>query len=260
MRCAGSRGWPAARRPPGLVSSPWMRRYPRAGFPLPGGRRGRAMLWSAGERPGLRRLLVSYFLAASLRCQASRVAGVTGKIPAQRLRGMNHVSAVNQARSAGSYRTGRPGGAAAHSRDGAGGSRRPSPRPRGDELIPSALHTTERYANNPVETDHGRLKARLRPMRGLKRHRSARSWPPGMHSCRICAAAIMRSLPMFPIATGSTQPSTSSPWPSDELVTVAITLCDVHRSANATLPTVLIYLVSSESWRFRCEGLPPRVA
>jgi transposase-like protein len=43
-----------------------------------------------------------------------------------------------------------------------------------DELIPSALHTVERYASNPVEADHGRLKARLRPMRGLKRHRSAR--------------------------------------------------------------------------------------
>jgi IS6 family transposase len=42
-----------------------------------------------------------------------------------------------------------------------------------EELIPSALHTVERYANNPVEADHGRLKARLRPMRGLKRHRSA---------------------------------------------------------------------------------------
>ncbi len=43
-----------------------------------------------------------------------------------------------------------------------------------DELIPSALHAVERDANNPIETDHGRLKARLRPMRGLKRHRSAR--------------------------------------------------------------------------------------
>ena len=43
-----------------------------------------------------------------------------------------------------------------------------------DELIPTALHTVERYANNPVEADHGRLKARLRPMRGLKRHRSGR--------------------------------------------------------------------------------------
>ena len=43
-----------------------------------------------------------------------------------------------------------------------------------DELIPSALHTVEQYANNLVEAGHGRLKARLRPMRGLKRHRSAR--------------------------------------------------------------------------------------
>ena len=43
-----------------------------------------------------------------------------------------------------------------------------------DELIPSALHIVEQYANNPIEADHGRLKARLRPMRGLKRHRSAR--------------------------------------------------------------------------------------
>jgi transposase, IS6 family len=43
-----------------------------------------------------------------------------------------------------------------------------------DELVPSALHTVEQHANNPIEADHGRLKARLRPMRGLKRHRSAR--------------------------------------------------------------------------------------
>ena len=43
-----------------------------------------------------------------------------------------------------------------------------------DELVPSARHTVEQYANNPVEADHGRLQARLRPMRGLKRHRSAR--------------------------------------------------------------------------------------
>jgi transposase, IS6 family len=43
-----------------------------------------------------------------------------------------------------------------------------------DELVPSAPHTAGQYANNPVEADHGRLKARLRPMRGLKRRRSAR--------------------------------------------------------------------------------------
>jgi transposase, IS6 family len=28
-----------------------------------------------------------------------------------------------------------------------------------DELIPSALQTVERYANNPVETDHGRAES-----------------------------------------------------------------------------------------------------
>jgi transposase-like protein len=43
-----------------------------------------------------------------------------------------------------------------------------------DELIPTAVHDTEQYANNRVEADHGRLKARLRPMRGLKTFRSAR--------------------------------------------------------------------------------------
>ena len=42
-----------------------------------------------------------------------------------------------------------------------------------DEFVPGALHVTEQYANNAVEVDHG-LKARLRPMRGLKRFRSAR--------------------------------------------------------------------------------------
>jgi transposase, IS6 family len=43
-----------------------------------------------------------------------------------------------------------------------------------DELLPAACHVTEQYVNNPVEADHGRLKAWLRPMRGLKQLRSAR--------------------------------------------------------------------------------------
>jgi transposase-like protein len=30
------------------------------------------------------------------------------------------------------------------------------------------VHVTEQYSNNRIEADHGRLKARLRPMRGLK--------------------------------------------------------------------------------------------
>ena len=43
-----------------------------------------------------------------------------------------------------------------------------------EELLPAAWHRTDRSANNRVEADHGRLKARLRPMRGLKQDRSAR--------------------------------------------------------------------------------------
>jgi transposase-like protein len=43
-----------------------------------------------------------------------------------------------------------------------------------DELLPAACHVTEQYGNNPIEADHSRLKSRLRPMRGLKRLRSAR--------------------------------------------------------------------------------------
>ena len=35
-----------------------------------------------------------------------------------------------------------------------------------EDLVPQALHNTVKYANNRVECDHGRLKARLRPMRG----------------------------------------------------------------------------------------------
>ena len=37
-----------------------------------------------------------------------------------------------------------------------------------EELIPAAFHNTGQYENNRYECDHGRLKARLRPMRGLK--------------------------------------------------------------------------------------------
>ena len=42
-----------------------------------------------------------------------------------------------------------------------------------DELAPAACHVTEQYANNAIESDHGRLKSRLRPMRGLKQLRCA---------------------------------------------------------------------------------------
>ena len=44
-----------------------------------------------------------------------------------------------------------------------------------DEVVPEAWHVVEQYANNPIEADHGRLKARTRPMRGLKRIRCAQT-------------------------------------------------------------------------------------
>jgi len=42
-----------------------------------------------------------------------------------------------------------------------------------EELIPAAFHSTGQYENNRCEAHHGRLKARLRPMRGLKSDRTA---------------------------------------------------------------------------------------
>jgi transposase-like protein len=42
-----------------------------------------------------------------------------------------------------------------------------------DELIPQAWHHVERYANNPIEADHSRLKHRLKPMRGLRTDQTA---------------------------------------------------------------------------------------
>lgn len=43
-----------------------------------------------------------------------------------------------------------------------------------EDLLPAPWHRTERYANNRVEADRGRLKSRRRPMLGLKQDRNAR--------------------------------------------------------------------------------------
>ena len=43
-----------------------------------------------------------------------------------------------------------------------------------EDLLPGALHVTVTYANNRVEADQGRLKARLGPTRGIKTDRSLR--------------------------------------------------------------------------------------
>jgi hypothetical protein len=90
---------------PSFTSSPWIRRWPHSGFSRARRTTSRRMSGVAEGRPGLRRLLVSYFLAASLQCQVRSVAGVTGNTSAQRRRDTIRASAANQARSAGSYRT-----------------------------------------------------------------------------------------------------------------------------------------------------------
>jgi IS6 family transposase len=57
----------------------------------------------------------------------------------------------------------------------------------------AALHDTTQYANNPVEADHGRLKARLRPMRGLKQDRTASVVIRGHAFSRTCGEATTNS-------------------------------------------------------------------
>ncbi len=74
-----------------------------------------------------------------------------------------------------------------------------------DELIPAALHNTEQYANNRVEADHGRLKAR--PMRGPKTFRQHAHSPPGTRSSRTSNAAPTTSPPKRQPTAGCRRPS-----------------------------------------------------
>jgi transposase, IS6 family len=69
-----------------------------------------------------------------------------------------------------------------------------------EELLPAAWHRTERYANNHIEADRGRLKARLGPMRGLKKERGA----------RVIMEALLRSRDLWHVG-GSTCPEIRSP-------------------------------------------------
>jgi transposase-like protein len=84
-----------------------------------------------------------------------------------------------------------------------------------DELMAGALHNTEQYANNRVEADHGRLKARLRPMRGLKRDHTARVIIWGHALYRTSAVAITNSALTHDLIGASRSRSTNSLEPSD---------------------------------------------
>jgi transposase, IS6 family len=63
-----------------------------------------------------------------------------------------------------------------------------------EDVLPDALHSTVKYANNRVEADHGRLKARLRPMRGIKTDRSLRIVATGHAFIQKLAPRSLRTL------------------------------------------------------------------
>ena len=71
-----------------------------------------------------------------------------------------------------------------------------------DKAVPGARHITEQYQNNPVEADHGRLKARLRPKRGLKRRSSSRRPRPRAPTERADPHRLRRTR-RHPVASGT---------------------------------------------------------
>jgi hypothetical protein len=74
-----------------------------------------------------------------------------------------------------------------------------------DELIPAAWHHVERWANNRIEADHGRLKHRLRPMRGLCTDRTATVIITGLaflQNLRRCSACSGPSLAIICMRDG----------------------------------------------------------
>ena len=84
-----------------------------------------------------------------------------------------------------------------------------------EDLLPASWHRTDRYANNRVECDHGRLKAWLRPMRGRKQDRSAGWSSPDTPSCRTFAADITSWRSRSPPTGDWRSHSRSWPWRSD---------------------------------------------
>ena len=105
-----------------------------------------------------------------------------------------------------------------------------------EELLPGAWHNTSQYENNRVECDHGRLKARLRPMRGVKTNRTAsvvirghafiQNLRRGHYELAVDAAQLFRLAPH----------STNSDPPSDQHRGAQVPPRHGLRSNNATEP------------------------
>ena len=84
-----------------------------------------------------------------------------------------------------------------------------------EEVAPAAWHRTDRYANNRVEVDHGRLKARLGPMGGLKQDRSARIVIAGHAFLQNIHRGHYELAVEAPVIRRMAVTLTSSPWRSD---------------------------------------------
>jgi len=106
------------------------------------------------------------------------------------------------------------------------------------ELIPSALLAVEQYANKPGRGNHGRLKSRLRPMRGLKSHRSVQILAAGHAVVQnlLRGHYVTTSLPKSPATTGFARHSTTSRSPAEPTRASGSCSDAVQGRRNATVP------------------------
>jgi transposase-like protein len=104
-----------------------------------------------------------------------------------------------------------------------------------EERLPTVWHRTDRYANNRIEADHGRLKARLRPMGGLRQEHSARVVIAGHAFVQNVTAGTTSWQSRSRRTDGWQSPSTSSPWRSDAQPAVTSPAC--ANPPDATRPS-----------------------
>jgi transposase-like protein len=84
-----------------------------------------------------------------------------------------------------------------------------------DELLPAAWHHVERYANTPIEADHGQLKRRCDRRTDSGPIGAPRWSSPDTPSCRTCDAATTNKAWTFRPLCASPRRSPNSPTPSD---------------------------------------------
>ena len=121
-----------------------------------------------------------------------------------------------------------------------------------DELIPSAWHHVERYANNRIEADHSQLKHRLRPMRGLRTDRTAGVVIAGHASMQNLRRGHYEIGPEIP-PCGWQRRLPNSPEHSDRITPTTSSAC---RQPFTTQRGHIRFSGSARLWRSR-HPLPP---